>query len=259
MLFLGILAFLGSYLLMARALHPLHTLAQAAERFEEASLPPGRDEVGVLAQAFGRLLERLKEERRREQAFLALASHELKTPIAVLRAALEGLLQKGQADREALSKLRNQALRMEVLAENLLTLSRAQAGEAHREEVDLAEAAGAAFDRFQPLALRMGREIVLEAQPLRVRADPRLLEQALNNLVYNALLHGMGTVWIRTFHQGPFSVLEVEDEGPGLPKNRREGLGLKVVQAVAQALGADLSLENTRGLRARLVFPRPSD
>ncbi len=251
---LGGLAFLGAYLLMGRALLPLVTLAQAAERFEEAPLSPRPDEVGALAQAFGRLLQRLKAERKREQAFLALASHELKTPIAALRAALEGLLQRGQADREALFRLRNQALRMEVLAENLLTLSRAQAGEARWEEVDLGEAAGAAFDRFQPLALRMGRELALEAQPIRVQADPRLLEQALNNLVYNALLHGKGTVWIRAFHQGPSAVLEVEDEGPGLLEPRREGLGLRVVRAVAKALGAELRLENLKGLRARLVF-----
>ncbi|WP_460331281.1 sensor histidine kinase, partial [Thermus oshimai] len=230
-------------------------LAQAAGRFEEAPFSPGRDEVGTLARAFADLLARLRAERARELAFLALASHELRTPIAALRAALEGLLARGGAGPRDLARLRDQALRVEELAENLLALSRAQAREVTRAWVNLAELLGSVFDRFQPLALRFGRELFLEAEPLEVEADPRLLEQALNNLVYNALIHGKGRVFLRAFPGEKGAALEVADEGEGLGLQAREGLGLRVVRAVAEALGAGLTLENAPGLRVRFTFP----
>lgn len=255
LLAVGILTGILAYLLVGLALAPLRRLTEAAERFQVLEPPSGRDEVARLAQAFSRLLQTLKGERERERSFLALASHELKTPIAAFRVGLERLLQTGVPDLEALRRLRLQAERLEALAENLLALSRAQAQDLRLSAVDLSELAGAVFDRFQPMAVARGREIQLEAEAgVRVLADPRLLERALNNLVQNALVHGRGLIRLRVGREGNTAFVEVWDEGPGLAPTAQEGIGLRVVRQVAQALGARLSWRQEGGLAVRLAF-----
>ncbi|GAB5602267.1 HAMP domain-containing sensor histidine kinase [Thermus sp. FJN-A] len=250
----GVLA----YFLVGLALAPLRRLAEGALRFRVLEPPDGRDEVARLAQAFARLLSTLKEERERERAFLALASHELRTPIAAFRVGLERLLKAPSLDRETLGRLKVQAERLEALAENLLALSRAQAQDLRPAELDLAHLAGVVFDRFQPLAVARGREILLEAEPVRALADPLLLERALNNLVHNALVHGRGTVVLRVGEEEGRPFLEVGDEGAGPPPRAQEGLGLRVVRQVAEALGAGLSFSKATGFRVRLAFRSPS-
>jgi len=254
----GVLTGVLAYFLAGLALSPLRRLADGAMRFQVLEPPGGRDEVARLAQAFAKLLRTLKAEREREQAFLALASHELRTPIAAFRVGLERLLKAPHLERDALAKLKVQAERLEALAENLLALSRTQSQDLRLVEVDLPELAGLAFDRFQPLAVARGRELILETQPAKAVADPRLLERALNNLVHNALFHGQGTVYVRTGTTDGQAYLEVQDEGPGPSPRAREGLGLRVVRQVAEALGADLHLAQEGGFRIRLLFRPPS-
>ncbi|GLV49246.1 two-component sensor histidine kinase [Thermus sp. LT1-2-5] len=253
-LLLGLLAGAGAYILVGRALLPLRRLAEGAERFQVVAVPPGKDEVARLAQAFAQLLVTLKAEREREAGFLALASHELKTPIAAFRVGLETLLRAKEVDRQTLRRLKQQAERLEALAENLLALSRAQALDLRLGEVDLARLAGEVFDRFQPLAVVQGREILLEAEAATVLADARLLERALNNLVQNALLHGQGAVGLRVGTVGGKAFVEVWDEGPGPRGNVREGLGMRIVRQVAEALGAELTFRHQEGYAVRLTF-----
>ncbi|GAA5335155.1 HAMP domain-containing sensor histidine kinase [Thermus hydrothermalis] len=251
---LGVLTGILAYFLVGQALWPLRRLAQGAERFTVVDPPPGNDEVARLARSFARLLAALKAEREREVRFLALASHELKTPIAAFRVGLETLLRAREVNRETLGRLKLQAERLEALAENLLALSRAQAQDLRWEEVDLVVLAGEVFDRFQPLAVARGREILLETEPVLVQADPRLLERALNNLVHNALLHGQGTVRLRVGVEGGRPFVEVGDEGQGPPPGRAEGLGMRVVRQVADALGAEILLRRERGFAVQLRF-----
>lgn len=251
---LGVLTGILAYLSVGQALWPLRRLAQGAERFTVVDPPPGNDEVARLARSFARLLAALKAEREREARFLALASHELKTPIAAFRVGLETLLRAREVDRETLKRLKLQAERLEALAENLLALSRAQAQDLRWEEVDLVVLAGEVFDRFQPLAVARGREILLETEPVAVQADPRLLERALNNLVHNALVHGQGAVRLRVGVEGGRPFVEVGDEGQGPAPGRAEGLGIRVVRQVAEALGAEVLLRREQGFAVRLRF-----
>ncbi|BBL83326.1 two-component sensor histidine kinase (plasmid) [Thermus thermophilus] len=248
-----------AYLLLGAALRSLRRLADAASRFQPIPPLPGRDEVASLSQAFARLLATLKEERAREQAFLALASHELKTPIAAFRVNLERLLIQDRLDREALRRLKAQAERLEALAENLLALSRAGAQDLRLTEVNLFALVSEVFDRFQPLAVAQGRELLMEGDPVWMVADPRLLERALNNLVQNALLHGRGVVRLRVGREGEDVYLEVEDQGPGPAPRAEPGLGLRVARQVAEALGGKLLLRYGPPFRARLLFRLPSD
>ncbi|CAN5867203.1 HAMP domain-containing sensor histidine kinase [soil metagenome] len=242
------------------ALRPLHTLTEAARHFEEGAKPPhipGRDEAATLAKSFASLLERLSSERTREQRFLAYAAHELRTPISALRASLEAArLRPTAPDRDFLARLHREALRLETFTQNLLALSRAEMGELRTEELDLADLAATAYDRFQPLALESGKELRLAADPVQVRADPRLLEQALNNLVANAVRHtATGEITLGSGTVSGEAYLEVKDQGPGFPSEPREGLGLRVVRSVTDAHGGRFEVGGASGTKACLYLP----
>lgn len=238
------------------ALRPLRRLTAAVSRPNGVSVPPiaGRDEPAQLARAYGDLLERLQEQRLRESRFLEYAAHELRTPLSALRASLDAAHGRGGIGPETVGRLRNEARRLEVLAQNLLALSRAEAAELHLDTVDLAALASDAYDRFLPLAMAKGIGIDTELSPAVVRADPRLLAQALDNLVHNAIrATGHGGVTIRTGTQDGSAHIEVTDTGPGFPATLKEGLGLRVVRAVAAAHEAALELDGDAGATARLA------
>lgn len=248
------------------ALRPLERLTRTAREFDADSDSPeiaGSDEAATLAQGFSALLTRLKSERERERRFLAYAAHELRTPISALRASLE-VAQRQEApaglERRALggrfAQLHREALRLETFAQNLLALSRAEASELRAEAIDLADLVGAAYDRFQPLALEVGHELVLEAEAAPVRADPRLLEQALNNLLANAIRHTpKGQITLRSGVSGGEAYLEVEDSGTGVPESAVDGLGLRVIRSVVKAHGGTLEFSYRGGGVARIGLP----
>lgn len=242
------------------ALKPLRTLSEAAQHIERAEdVPPvtGRDEPAKLARSFSNLLTRLTAQRQREQQFLAYAAHELRTPLSALRAGLEAAKSnKVPATPEVITRLHREALRLETLAQNLLTLSRAEAGELRRDNVDLSALASAAYDRFQPLAIEKNLKLCLEANAAHTEGDAVLLEQALNNLLSNAIRYtSHGSVTIRCGEKEDSVFLEVHDTGPGFTEPLREGLGLRVVRAVAQSHHGGLELGRNAGTRARLVLP----
>lgn len=253
-LFSGGLAFA----VVGLAVRPLERLTQAAKGFESGGQVPaigGKDEAATLAKAFAGLLGDLKAQREREQRFLAYAAHELRTPLSAFRASLEAARIRGRLEPEQLSRLHREALRLEALAQNLLALSRAEAGEVRGQPLDLADLLSEAFDRFQPLALERKLELDLEANPAPTYADPRLLEQALNNLVANALRYTTsGKVALRSGQEDGRAYLEVADTGPGFPANAPEGLGLRVVRAVVAAHHGRADFESGRGSRVRLWF-----
>lgn len=245
------------------ALAPLRRLSAAAERFEAADdVPaiPGRDEPARLASAFADLLRRLKGEREREHRFLAYAAHELRTPLSALRAGLEAVhVGRLQPDAPLLARLHREATRLEVLAQNLLALSSAEAGDAGLERLDLEDVAADAYDRYLPLALEGGLTLDLDTASAPVLGDARLLDQAINNLMSNALrATARGGVVIRTGVDRDGAFLEVDDTGSGMrPHAEGRGLGLRVVRAVAQAHGGTLEFAhaNGSGTRARLRVP----
>ena len=251
------------YLLVGWALRPLHTLTQATRRFDAGGSVPalsGNDEAATLAKAFAALLERLRGERERERHFLAYAAHELRTPLSALRATLEAAQLRGEPlGLDFVRRLYREAQRLERFAQNLLALSRAEAGEVRAERLDLADIAALAYDRFQPLALERGFELHLNAEPASAFADPRLLEQALNNLVINAIHHTpKGDILIGSGVADEAVFLEVADGGPGPGTNVQEGLGLRVVRSVAEAHGGSFTFEKHSGTKACLKFkPAP--
>lgn len=260
-----------AWIVVGVALRPLLRLTEAAERFDAATDLPftaGVDEPARLAQAFSRLLTLLKVQREREHRFLAYAAHELRTPLSALRAGLEAV-QGGRLplSRELVDRLHREATRLESLAQNLLALSSAEAGDANLEHVDLETIAADAYDRYLPLALEKGLVLEVDTAPAPVSGDARLLEQALGNLMSNALrATAVGRITLRSGVTDGVAFLEVADTGSGsTTKVEGRGLGLRVVRAVAAAHAGGFELGDRdpdgrrngqgNGTRARIWMP----
>lgn len=265
----GVLGWLGAGV----ALRPLRTLTTAVSDISDRGRVPqigGSDEPARLAAAFSDLWDRLGEQRKREHDFLAYAAHELRTPLSALRASLDlARAQGGVISTETLERLRKEAARLESMSQNLLALSRAEADEAQFAVVDLAEIAAASYDRFLPLALEKGLELQLAGGPVPVRADDRLLSQALDNLVHNAIratATGSIEIWsglypARGDPHAPATAatracLSVSDSGRGFPAEVREGLGLRVVRAVMRAHDGEAQVGRDGGTVVRLLLPQ---
>jgi two-component system, OmpR family, sensor kinase len=195
---------------------------------------------------------------------LAYAAHELRTPLSALRAGLEAVRSgRMPMSSELVDRLHREATRLESLAQNLLALSTAEAGDAALERIDLERIASDAYDRYLPLALEKGLVLEVDTAPALVAGDARLLDQALGNLVSNALrATAAGRITLRSGVAEGVAFLEVGDTGPGLARQvEGRGLGLRVVRAVAAAhaggleLGAREPTASPPGTRARLWMP----
>ena len=188
-----------------------------------------RTEVGRLGIALNGMLDRLEEafSRRQEsenrlRTFIADASHELRTPLASIRGYAElfrmGAVPEGPEQERAMKRIEDEAARMGVLVEDLLTLARLdEIADAPHAELDVAVLAGDAVEDARATA--PDREIALEAEPAPVRGDAHQLRQVLGNLLRNALVHTpAGTaVEVSVRPAGDEVLLVVRDRGPGLP------------------------------------------
>ena len=220
----------------------------------------------------------------RERTFVADASHELRSPLAILRAELDVAL-VGDSSREelagAVASAAEEAERLSLLAEDLLTLTAADRGSLpiRREPLDVGESLARLRERFAERARKAGREILTRApRGLVVRADPLRLEQALGNLLDNALRHGGGPVLVQATRHGRGVELQVSDGGAGFPPAFLDaaferftrvdetrtaggaGLGLSIVRSIARAHGGEAYAANgpAGGALVRLSLPDAS-
>jgi heavy metal sensor kinase len=260
-----LLATLLGYLVAGAALRPVERMrARAAEisasRLDER-LPVvrSRDEISRLGDTLNAMLGRLETSLERERSFVADASHELRTPLAHLQAEVELALERPRDHAELESALRSvagEADRLSQLAADLLLLARADEGglPLRVEEVDARELMDGVAIRFARRAEEARRAIEVEGNASAF-VDRLRIEQALGNLIDNALRHGAGTISVSARAEGDSVVFEVHDEGAGFPGgfadhaferfSRAEesrtssgaGLGLAIVAAVAHAHG----------------------
>ena len=284
-----LLAAAAGYLLAGAALRPVEGMRRrAAEISADTSgrrlpLPEARDEVRSLGETLNAMLERLDEGLRRERRFVADASHELRTPLAVLSTELELALRRPRSPEELERALRSAAEevdRLVRLSEDLLVLASTQDGRlpVRRAPLPAGELLETVAGRFAGRAAADGRALEVDASPGEsVLGDRLRLEQALGNLVDNALRHGSGTVRLDAVAANGGVVLGVTDEGAGFPPDflpraferfsradearggRGAGLGLPIVQAIARAHGGEAQAANdTRG-GARVTISLPAD
>jgi signal transduction histidine kinase len=273
LLFIGgpallILTCLAGYVLAARALYPVQKMSVQAARIsagapegERLPVPEANDELRRLGDTLNAMLSRLEETLDRERAFVADAGHELRTPLSILKLELELALSSDTPREELQLRLRSVAEevdRLANLATDLLVIARAEQGRLplDRRRVEVSHVLGAVAERFATPAGGTGRAVTVEGSDgLRLDADPDRLEQALTNMVSNALRYGDGAVGLRARRQNGSVELHVLDEGEGfdpefLPRaferfSRADpartrggaGLGLSIVQVVAEAHG----------------------
>jgi two-component system, OmpR family, sensor kinase len=285
-----LLASLAGYALAGAALRPVEAMrTRAAEisttvdgrRLPE---PDGDDEIARLARTLNEMLARLEAGLERERRFVAEASHELRTPLASLRAELELALRRPRSPEElraALASAAEETDRLGALAEDLLVLARSDEGALRLEREPLAaeELFESVAGRFAARVGDAGLSLEVAAPPgLRAVGDRTRLEQALGNLVDNAVRHGGGTVRLEAARANGAVSLSVSDTGPGfapevLPhaferftradearSSGGAGLGLAIVAAIARAHGGTATARNQPdgGAAVTLVVPAAS-
>ncbi len=186
-------------------------------------VPKSHDEISRLAVTLNDMLDRLEAAFEHERRFLADASHELRTPLALLRTELELALRRPRTHAELVAALRSaseETERMTQLAQDILLIARSdQEGiPIRREPVEASTILNRIAGRFGPRATELGRAVTVSPSDDAVLdVDPARVEQAIGNLVENALAHGKGPVSLFV-HQSNGSVeLHVADEGDGFP------------------------------------------
>jgi two-component system, OmpR family, sensor kinase len=281
-------ALLVGWLITGRALAPVRDMADAAARMGPqapgARLPvaDARDELGRLGERFNALLDRLDAALGQQRRFLAVAAHELRTPIARLRSEAEVARLPGGDPAMALARLERELAAMGTMVDQLLQLARADAmPDAVRPTAGaLDDAVAEAVERWRASA--RGKEVTLavsalDAAPARLDAPytARLLDLLLDNAV--RYTPRGGTITVGVGMEAGRAVVTVDDTGPGIPESDRphvferfwrgaaaretapegSGLGLALAQWIADAHGATILVGDAPGGGARLsvVFP----
>ena len=297
LLMLGVFG-VAAHLAARKALLPWVALAQSVQAraphdlglIEVAAHAPR--EVQAMALALNRLFARAHAESDAQQRFIADAAHQLRTPLAALQSQVEAWALMAQATPEKsivlpaehVEQLRKASRRTTQLANQLLALSRveSQLGQGEQKQrVDLQSLCETLLATFLDSALAKDLDLGLEAAPAHVTGHEWLLRELISNLLDNAIKYTPrgGRVTLRCARQisderRPRVVLEVEDDGPGVPvgeytrltqrfyrapgaASEGTGLGLAIAQEIAQGHGADLHFTpgtDQRGLKVQLLF-----
>ncbi len=272
-------AFTGAWFLSRRIARPLKHLTHATNQVAGQSFPQrvpvtaGNDELSRLTSSFNDMAGAVQGYVDRERAFTRYASHELRTPLSAMRVQVERVeLGLATAD-EVLPVVQRQVTQLEEVLAALLALARASGPSPDaRLLAPLLEESLAAFP-----ADKRQRLTVADSSPARLKVThARLLQQALTNLVDNALRHGSGTTTVSVAANAGSLTVTVNDSGDGVPQHELQqvtepfyrsserggidpsgqGLGLAFVNLIARALDGSLTLFNTEsGLEATLTLP----
>ncbi|MEU6991509.1 ATP-binding protein [Streptomyces sp. NPDC046465] len=285
----AILSIALAWWMAGRVLRPVAVITGTARRLSGANLherialdaPPG--ELKQLADTFDEMLDRIERLVGAQQRFAANAAHELRTPLAVQRAAAEiGLA--GAPDAERVARIRTKLISVaddsEHLIEGLLLLAASEQGLERREPVAVDVLAHAVADGLSEEAARRAVTVTVRADPLTVEGDGVLLDRLVHNLVANAVRYNTpeGRVSVTVSGDG---TLEVANTGPEVPpdtvprlfepfrrlqerthaRGEGAGLGLSIVAAIARAHDADVLAEANGaggGLTVRVRFAGPA-
>jgi signal transduction histidine kinase len=280
-----LLASVAGYLLAAAALRPVEQMGERAATISAASpgrrlpVPRADDEISRLGGRLNDMLTRLEAALERERALVSNASHELRTPLALLKTEIELALDEPDSAPTLAAALRSageETDRLAQLADDLLLLASIDSGKLplRRTRVPVAELLDLIGTRFRRRAAAAGRRIEVAAPgDLVALVDRRRLEQALANLVENALRHGAGTVRLEAGNGPGGLTMHVSDQGPGFPPQFLElaftrfsraegsqagtGLGLAIVAAIADAHGGTATASNAAAGGAEITLTVP--
>jgi heavy metal sensor kinase len=286
------LAVAGGYLLAGRVLAPVGTMAETARRITAESLSARlpvdnpRDEFGRLASVFNDTLRRLEAAFEQLRRFTADASHELRTPLTGLRSMGEVALQRSLTvpeHREVVASMLEEVDRLTRLVENLLLLTRADAGRIPLTPatVNLSELVTSVADSLRVLAEEKDQAWIVDVTaPISAACDATILRHGVTNVLYNAIKYtpSKGTIRLATRRsRSGEAVIEIEDSGPGIAAEHREriferfyrvddarsrddggvGLGLAIAQWAVEANRGRIELDtaDARGSLFRIILP----
>jgi heavy metal sensor kinase len=280
---------IGGYTLARRALAPVELMTERAKSITADRLgdrlPVERpdDEMGRLAVVFNETLSRLQESFDQMKRFTADVSHELRTPLTAIRSVGEVGLRGHRDDaayRGVIGSMLEEVDRLAGLVDRLLTLSRAETGQAplSRERIDVEGFVRDITAHLAVLAEEKGQTLAVEApDAVETVADRQVLRHAVINLVDNAIKFTPpgGAVRVRVSSTPASAVIDVIDAGPGIPLEARPrvfdrfyrvddgvktgtGLGLSIARGAVEACGGRLTLEHSGpgGSTFRITMPR---
>lgn len=280
--FLLVLALTGGYQIARRSFEPVEEICRAADEISEGkdltrriNLGRGKDEIHRLANTFDRMFERLEASFEAESQFTSDASHELRTPTAVILAQCEFTLENGENQedyREALEVIKRQAEHMSGMIYQLLTVTRLEQGTQRLslEETNIKELLHHIIKEQETIhgkGIRMLLDV--EENPVTAWVDSDLLSRLIINLVQNAYRYGKDGGYIKvTLRQRERLVIQVEDNGIGIAKEEQDkiwrrfyqadqsrtaeqgegmGLGLFMVKQIAKLHGGEVMVESELG------------
>lgn len=269
------LAVVGAFLVVARINRPLRELTRAAEQLGRGATPPrisetGPVEIRTLAQAFNNMAADIQRQDEERALLLAGVSHDLRTPLARIRLALEMLDDRGASDLKA--GVAQDIGDIDAAIGQFLDFARPVDAETVASDADLNALVQSVVERYT----RLGKNVQFAPEPLpQLPLRTQALQRLLTNLIDNALRHGGETVKIQTGFEGKTAYIEVLDRGPGIPEADAErmlqpftrmdnarstsgtGLGLAIVDRIARLHGGNVKLlpREGGGLRVRVELP----
>jgi signal transduction histidine kinase len=292
---LAVLSFGIGWFVSGRVLRPIGRITSAARQMDATDLSRRidlrgpRDELRALADTFDALLGRLEVAFKRERQFIADASHELRNPLTVVRANIEGMEQHVDAEELArnVAALRRATDRMASVVDDLMIVARAESPAATLEDIELESLLVQLRDEYAAIAAERTLAIDVAAVPhLAVHADRVSLERAISNLVDNALRFAPqgSTIKLTAGRSAQWAWVAVEDHGPGIPDDQVEhifsrrwkreapaaagansanalrgnGLGLAIVRQVAEAHGGSARAYSQPGRGSAFVIWLPA-
>ena len=279
-----LIASLGGYWISRRALRPVDEITRVAKSIsvqnlsERLKVPDTGDEIQRMSETWNEVLERLDGSVRRIRQFTADASHELRTPVALIRTTAELALRRERRPAEYQASLRavqNEAERMTALIESLLTLARTDnAARLRLEPTDLNATVEEVVRQTEPAAIARGVRLTARpaGEPMVAMANGPAIHRVLLTLIDNAMKHTPpeGHITVSAAPEGGGVRLAVQDNGEGIPPEALPhiferffradsarssgsglGLGLSIAQAIAQAHGSRITVESAPGQGAR--------
>lgn len=279
-----VLVGVATFVLVGRSLRPVERIRtrvaaiSSADLSERVPVPRADDEITRLARTMNAMLTRVEAGQAAQRRFVGDASHELRSPLATVAAALELALEHPDVlDRDLVSDtLLPEAQRMQRLVVDLLLLASAdERGLPLRlTEVDLDDVVDTEARRL-PATDHV--RVVVRVHPAKVRGDAAQLSRVVRNLAENAARHARTTVWLSCVAEGPTVQLVVSDDGPGIPAAQRgrvferfvrleadrgrgsggSGLGLAIVAEIVAAHGGTIEACSAQGGGARMVVRLP--
>lgn len=287
-----IIAAAGGYFIIGRALSPVTKIRNTAERISESrdlsrriQIGGGKDEIHELANTFDNMLDKLEYTFEREKQFTSDASHELRTPVAVILSECEYMTDCAETYdeiKESAYSVKSQAEKMSKLISELLTISRMDKNTLHTEfeSVDISELLNFVCDEqaeIQTESITLHRNIEPD---IVANADRFLLVRLFINLISNAYRYGKdgGNITVSLWQDKDVIIASVEDDGIGISENDIQkiwerfyqvnpsrtanengsvGLGLSMVKWIAECHGGDVSVKSTLGVGSTFTFSMP--